>query len=183
MGKSCAAFAVLSLAAFVTSAQTLPAGKTLAATIEVFVFPANGQVAEQQSKDEVECYGWAASSTGNDPFELQKQAAAQQQQTQQQVEQARASTRGAGGRGAAGGLVAGALIGEIANDDAGEGAAWGMVLGARSARRNAEARSRQAEAQAQQGGAANQQATAQDIENFKKAMSVCLEAKQYMVKY
>ena len=31
--------------------------------------------------------------------------------------------------------------------------------------------------------AAAQQATAQQIENFKKAFSVCLEGKNYLVKY
>ena len=34
-----------------------------------------------------------------------------------------------------------------------------------------------------QQSAAAQQATAQQLENFKKAFSVCLEAKKYMVKY
>ena len=37
--------------------------------------------------------------------------------------------------------------------------------------------------QAQQSGAQKQQATAQQIDNFKKAFSVCLEGKQYLVKY
>ena len=48
-------------------------GKTLASTLEVYVFPTEGQAADQQSKDEAACYSWAASNTGSDPFELQKQ--------------------------------------------------------------------------------------------------------------
>jgi len=45
-------------------------------------------------------------------------------------------------------------------------------------------RSRSANQQAaQQNASANQQATAQQMDNFKKAFSVCLEAKKYMVKY
>ena len=80
-------------------------------------------------------------------------------------------------------LFGGFRIGEIANDDAGEGAAWGAALGAMSARRSAEKRSHEAQASAQQSGASKQAATAEQIENFKKAMSVCLEAKKYMVKY
>jgi hypothetical protein len=52
-----------------------------------------------------------------------------------------------------------------------------------SARRRAGHRSEQAAASAQQSGAQQQAATAEQIDNFKKAMSVCLEAKQYMVKY
>lgn len=89
--------------------------KTLASTLEVYVFPTQGQAADQQSKVEAECYSWAASNTGNDPFELQKQSEQQQQ--------------------------------------------------------------------AQQQGAAQQQATQEQVGNFKKAFGVCLEAKNYMVKY
>ena len=42
---------------------------------------------------------------------------------------------------------------------------------------------KQAEAQAQQQAANTQKATAEQMGNFKKAFSVCLEAKHYMVKY
>ena len=164
-------------------AQSAQSGKTLAATLNVYVFPTAGQTPEKQSMEEAECYNFAVTNTGSDPFDLQKQASSQQKQTQQQVEQAKASTQGARGKGAVGGAAAGALIGEIANDDAGEGAAWGAALGAMSARRAAEKRSHEAQASAQQSGASKQAATAEEIENFKKAMSVCLEAKKYMVKY
>ena len=75
------------------------------------------------------------------------------------------------------------MIGEIANDDAGQGAAWGAAVGAVSSRRRAKEQSEAAASQAQQSGAAQQQATAQQIDNFKKAFSVCLEGKQYLVKY
>src|SRR5262252_1103522 len=165
-------------------AQTQPpSGKTLAATMNVYAFPQAGQAADKQSKDESECYAWATSNTGSDPFALQKQQAAQQQQTQQQVQQAQAAQQGAGAKGFAGGAMAGAVIGEIANDDAGQGAAWGAALGAVSSRRRAKEKSEQAANSAQQSGAQKQQATAEQIANFKKAFSVCLEAKQYMVKY
>ncbi len=40
-----------------------------------------------------------------------------------------------------------------------------------------------AQQQVAQQSASSQQATAQQLENFKKAFSVCLEAKKYMVKY
>ncbi len=45
--------------------------KTLAATMDVIVFPTDGQDYSQQSKDEAECYTWAVQNTGADPFELQ----------------------------------------------------------------------------------------------------------------
>jgi hypothetical protein len=176
--------AVLGFSIVAGGAMAQAAGeKTLAATIGVYVFPTAGQTPEKQSMEEVECYNFAVTNTGSDPFELQKQASATQQQTEQQVQQAKGSTQGARGKGAIGGAAAGALIGEIANDDAGEGAAWGAALGAMGARRSAEKRAHEAQASAQQSGAQKQAATAEQIENFKKAMSVCLEAKKYMVKY
>ncbi len=157
-------------------------GKTLASTLDVFVFPTNGQAADQQSKDESECYGWATSNTGSDPFELQKQSEQQAQQTEQQVAQAQAATQGAGAKGAVKGAAAGALIGEVTGGDAGESAAYGAAAGAIAARRRGRAASQQAQQQATQQGAAQQQATAEQVDNFKKAFSVCLEAKEYMVK-
>ena len=105
-------------------------GKMLASTLDVFVFPTEGQAADLQSIDEAECYSWAANKTGSDPFDLQKQSEQQAQQTEAQVQQAQNATQGAGAQ-----------------------------------------------------GAAQQQATAEQIDNFKKAFSVCLEAKEYMVKY
>ena len=165
-------------------AQTQPpSGKTLAATMDVYAFPQAGQAADKQSKDEADCYSWATSNTGSDPFALSKQQAQQQQQTQQQVQQAKAGAQGAGAKGFAGGAVTGAVIGEIASDDAGKGAAWGAALGTVAARRRAKEQSDAAASQAQQSGAQKQQATAGQIENFKKAFSVCLEGKQYLVKY
>lgn len=158
-------------------------GKTLAATLEVYAFPKSGQAAEQQSKDEAACYEWASSNTGTDPFNLQKQGAEQQQQTEQQVQQAQAATKGAGAAGAVRGAAAGALIGEIANDDASEGAAWGAAAGMVASRRRAHAASAQAQQQAAAQGATQQEATQEQIDNFKKAFSACLEAKDYLVKY
>ncbi len=157
-------------------------GKTLASTLEIFVFPGDGQAADQQSKDEAECYSWAVGNTGSDPFELQKQAAQQQQQTDQQLQQAQSATQGAGVKGAIGGAAAGALIGEIADDDWETGAKYGAAAGAISARRRSRAASQRAQQQAKQQGAAQQQQIQQQADNFKKAFSVCLEAKNYLVK-
>ena len=166
-----------------TADSTSAAPKTLASTMDVYVFPTEGQDASQQSKEEAECYNWAVQNTGNDPFALGKQAEQQQQQADQTQQQIAQSGQGAGAKGAVGGAAAGALIGEIASNDPGKGAAWGAALGGISARRRTrhakEDASQQVEAQNQQA----QQATAEQIENFKKAFSVCLEAKDYMVKF
>jgi len=151
--------------------------KTLASTLDVYVFPTEGQATDQQSKDEAECYEWAASNTGSDPFELQEQS--EQQQTDQQVAQA----QGAGAKGAVKGAAAGAVIGEVTGGDAGDSAAIGAAAGAVASRRRGRAASAHAQEEAQAQGAAQQQANAEQIDNFKKAFSVCLEAKDYMVKF
>ncbi len=164
-------------------AQQQPTGKTLAATIEVFVFPSDGQDAGQQSKDEVDCYNWATTNTGSDPFELTQRQAQQQQDTEIAIDDAARTGEGSGARGAVRGAAAGALIGEIANDDAGKGAAYGAAAGLIRGRRQGRAASQKAQADAEERGQAQQQATGTQIENFKKAFSVCLEAKDYMVKY
>ncbi len=56
-------------------AQPPPAGpKTLAATMNVYVFPGGGQPQEVQNRHEAECYAWAVNTTKVDAFQLQKQA-------------------------------------------------------------------------------------------------------------
>lgn len=157
-------------------------GQSLASTLEVYVFPAAGQAADQQSMDEVECYTWAVNNTGSDPFQLEKQNEETQAQAEQQVEQTQDATQGAGARGAVKGAAAGALIGEVTGGDAGESAAIGAAVVGVSSRRRARAANQQAEAQAEQQSTASAQATEEQIGNFKKAFSVCLEAKEYMVK-
>jgi hypothetical protein len=177
------ALAVPDLVLAQTTAVQPAGGKTLAATMNVYVFPNNAQDAAQQSKDESECYSWAVQNTGNDPFALQKQSQQQQQQTQQAKEQAKQVGAGAGAGGAVKGAAVGALIGEVANDDAGKGAAYGAAAGAVAGRRRARAGQAEATKQAEAQGQQAQQATAEQLQNFKKAFSVCLEAKKYMVKY
>ena len=181
----CSLFLLIVVAAggAVYAGDQAPAQKSLSSTIDVYVFPTKGQDASQQSKDEAECYQWAVQNTGVDPFDLSKQAEQQQQQAaaaQQEVAQA---GQGAGARGAVGGAAAGALIGEIASDDAGRGAAYGAAAGAIVARRRTRRAKAEASEQVEQQSQQAQQATAEQIENFKKAFSACLEAKEYMVKF
>lgn len=155
--------------------------KSLATTLGVAAFPSAGQSAQQQSQDEAACYQWAVQNTGIDPFDLQKKAAQQQQQTAQATQQAQAAGEGQGVKTAAKGAAAGALIGAAAGD-AGTGAAVGAATGAVVGRR----RKKQAEAQAQEvqaQGQQAQQATAQQMQNFKKAFCACLEGKKYIAKY
>jgi hypothetical protein len=156
--------------------------KSLASTLEVYVFPAAGQASDQQSKDEGECYNWAVSNTGSDPFELQKQDAAVTAQAEQQVAQTQSATQGAGAKGAVKGAAAGALIGEVSGGDVSDSAAIGAAAGVVSSRRRGRAANQQTQQQAAQAEATSHQATEEKLGNFKKAFGVCLEAKEYMVK-
>lgn len=158
-------------------------GKTLASTLNVFVFPTEGQAASQQSKDEAECYSWATDNTGNDPFQLQKENEQVQAQSEQLVAETKSATQGAGAKGAVKGAAAGALIGEVTGGDAGDSAAIGAATVAIASRKRARAANQQAQQQAQQQQASSQKAMEEQVGNFKKAFSVCLEAKDYMVKY
>lgn len=164
----------------VTSAE---GGKSLASSMDVYVFPKEGQESEQQSKDEYSCYDWATTNTGSDPFELNKQSVAQAEEAEKAKADAAQTGKGAGARGALRGAAAGAIVGEIVDDDASDGAEIGAAAGAISARRKARRAREEAKAKAEQQGEAKQQATEQQLDNFKKAFSVCLEAKDYLVKY
>jgi hypothetical protein len=156
--------------------------KSLAATMNVYVFPAQGQAPDQQSKDEAECYTWAVTNTGTDPFELQKQTEEQKKKAAEAEKQAQQAGKGAGAKGAVGGAAAGALIGAIAGD-AGKGAAIGAGAGLIAGRRRGKSAEAQAEAKAEAQAQQAKQSAATQMDAFRKAFSVCLEAKKYMVKY
>jgi hypothetical protein len=183
-------FAILGVAAVacgsVALAQTAtapPTGqKTLAATMNIYAFPTKGQLPEQQSQDEAACYTYAVQNVGTDPFQLQKQAEAQQAQTDAAKQQAAQAGKGAGATGAVKGAVVGTAVGAVAGD-AGKGAAIGATAGVVAGRRKGKAAEQQSTQAAEQQGQQAQAATAEQLTNFKKAFSVCLEAKNYMVKY
>jgi hypothetical protein len=160
-----------------------PPQKSLASTLNVYVFPSAGQAAAQQSKDEGACYDWSVKETGSDPFEVQKQESAAKQQAQEKEQQIAAAGKGAGVKGGLGGAAAGALIGEVSHGDVGESAAIGAAAGAIAGRRKAH---HQQQAAASQVETQTQQAVQADeakIAGFKKAFSACLEGKKYTVKY
>jgi hypothetical protein len=166
-----------------TSLISEPSGtKTLAATLKVYAFPGAGQAPAQQSKDESDCYNWAQQETGNDPFHIANQAAQQQEQAAQRQQQAQKSTSGSAVKGAAGGAAGGAIIGAIAGN-AGKGAAIGAGVGAVGNRARAESQAKQSSQQAAQQSQAAGKTSAAQMNDFKKAFSVCLEAKKYTVKY
>lgn len=115
------------------------------------VYPAKGQSARQQDKDKYECYAWARRQSGFDPAQSTTQLTLTSQPP------------GALLRGA----VGGAALGELASNDAGHGAAVG-VLGAAVRQRV-----KQQQAQA---------AHAQQRAGYERAFGACLEGRGYTVK-
>ncbi|MCK5356290.1 MAG: hypothetical protein KAJ63_14325 [Methyloprofundus sp.] len=131
---------------------------------EPYIYPAQGQSAEQMEKDKYQCYGWGKQQTGYDPMNPPAVSVGQ------------ANTgRVAGGaaRGAAGGAIIGAIAG-----DAGKGAAIGAVTG--TATRGI--RNRQAVGQQQQQAQQQSAAIAQMRGEYDRAYAVCLEGRGYSVK-
>jgi hypothetical protein len=196
--KHLVAFAVLVLASTSITAQTSPpAGSSdawsPAKSIGMFAYPKNNQNADQQLKDESQCYGSAKQNSGVDPQAAAAAApsADTQQAAQKQAAQQAGKDAPKGGtvKGAAGGAAGGAAIGAIAGD-AGKGAAIGATAGAvagRRAQKKASSAAQQQAAQqtAQQQQQAQSQATAehqQKLDSFKRAFSACMDSKGYSVK-
>ncbi|HQR53651.1 MAG TPA: YMGG-like glycine zipper-containing protein [Burkholderiales bacterium] len=129
------------------------------------VYPAKGQSAQQQQRDDGDCYVWAKNNTGIDPAVV---ASAPPPPS--------GSTVGGGERvrGAAGGAAGGAVIGAIAGD-AGKGAAIGAVAGTMGGGRQA----RQNRSAQQQAAASGQQ---QQIQTFYRAYAACMEGRGYTIK-
>lgn len=128
-------------------------------------YPAKGQSAAQQQKDDGQCYAWAKSQTGIDPAAVAAQPPPPS-----------GPAVGGGERvgGAARGALGGAVIGGIAGD-AGKGAAAGAAVGtmAGGARARQNQRNAQANAQAQSQGA---------IDTYNRAYAACMEGRGYTLR-
>ena len=135
------------------------------AVAQQYAYPAKGQNAQQQKKDEAECGKWATQNTGIDPSKPKQTASAPPPPTT-----ATGTTPGAGARGAARGAVVGGIVG-----DAGAGAAAGAMAGRAQSRRQNAAQQQQATQQAQ----ATQSA---EMATYAKARAACLEGRGYTVK-
>jgi hypothetical protein len=168
MGKGSTAALLAALALLVNPA----AAQSVSSQLGLVVYPSNNQAASQVAKDEGECHAWARQNTGVDPANPMAGV---------QVQQAAPPPGGgaSAGRGAVRGAAAAGLIGNIADEDAGEFAAVGAVVGGV---RGARAQKAQ-QAQAQQQSQAQNQAIAQErMGLFTKAYSACMEARSYTVK-
>jgi hypothetical protein len=136
------------------------------------IYPAKGQSAAQQSKDDGECYVWSKQQSGYDPVNP-----AQAAPTPAAAPAAPPPPRG----GMVKGAVVGATVGAIGDNDVGEAAAKGAVVGgvAQAARRRG-----QLEASAQQQQVAQQQQTQSQqgqAETYRRAYSACMSGRGYTV--
>jgi hypothetical protein len=147
------------------------AAQSVSSQLGLVVYPTKNQAADQIAKDEGECHAWARQNTGVDPANPMAGV---------QVQQAAPPPGGASaGRGALRGAATAGLIGNIADEDAGEFAAAGAVIGGV---RGARAQKAQA-AQAQQQSQAQTQAVAQErMGLFTKAYGACMESRSYTVR-
>ena len=167
--KKCEVIIIMAgLTAVLFVGMTVPdnaSAQSLSSSLGVVTYPSKGQSAQQQSKDEGECYAWAKQQTGIDPVAVAGTPTKQE-----------GPAVGGGERvkGAAVGAVGGLAIGAVAGD-AGKGAAIGAVggtlVGGHKARKNKAAKEQQAE-----------QNKAATLQHFNKAFGVCMEGRGYSVK-
>jgi hypothetical protein len=175
-----------------STAQQSATASSPAKSIGIFAYPKSQRSADQQLKDENECFASAKQQSGIDPqapaptTKTEEQKKAEQQAAADNAKQ----VRGGRAKGAAKGAAGGAAIGAIADDEAGKGAGAGavagtMVGGAKQRRANKASKQQAAQATAQQQQQEEAQATAtyqQGIDKFKRAFSACMDARDYSVK-
>jgi type II secretory pathway pseudopilin PulG len=181
------ATASLALAGFALQiTQVQAAGATVAANVPM-VYPAKGQSAQQTERDKFECYEWSKGQTGFDPLQAEvPQAMVQPGVATASTSQSTAPSHAA--LGMAKRAAGGAAVAELTHNDAGKGAAVG-VLGAAVRERMqqqqaAQAKQQQAtQQQAQQQQLAQQQAVrAQQRAGFERGFAACMEARGFVVK-
>jgi len=156
----------------------------LSTELGIYAFPSEGQSSEQQLREEAECYNWAVDRSRVDPFDLQKRQQQEQQQAEAAKKQAGQVGQGATGQAAASGAVGGLLIGSIAGGKKGRrrGAAAGAAVGAIAGESSKQSGRKQAEAQVDAQAERQMQASAAEMEEFKKAFAACMESKEYIVR-
>jgi hypothetical protein len=168
-----AAAAVIGLSACVVAP---PAPRTVAVPApppqKVFVYPANGQSAEQTDRDRYECHVWAVQQTGVDPSRADANP-------YERVIVQPANPPGSGTAvGAIGGAILGALI--AGPRDAGAGMVLGGVTGAivgSTADASAQEQAHMTQQQLNQ-RAASGRARA---DSYRRALGACLQGRGYTV--
>jgi hypothetical protein len=148
-----------------TSAQTNPSPiKGMASTVGLYVYPRNHQTNTQQLTDESQCYSNAKTQTGYDPNATTTAAAPK-------------DTKQGGSNDAAHSAARGAVISGATGGDPMTGARRGLMLGSIKAKRTQKEEQEQQQKQTQANAAAQQ-----PLDNFKRSVTACLDARGYSVK-
>lgn len=154
-----------------TAAAVAMVASTGLSAQELFIYPNDGQSAEQQQKDRYECHVWAAEQTGFDPT---------------RAVTALPTAPAQGDKNDVGSLIGGAAlgtaVGAIAGKDIAESAAIGAgasVLGSRLKNKRAQQKAQKAyEADI----AFNQAYATSKRADYDRAMGACLTGRGYTVK-
>src|SRR6202140_669878 len=136
----------------------------------VFVYPANGQSAEQTQRDRYECHLWAVQQTGVDPSRADANA-------YERVVVQPANPPGSGTvAGAIGGAIVGSIIGGPRNAGAGAiiGGATGAGIGS-APDANAQAQAHQTQQEINQAAAAGRARA----DSYRRAIGACLQGRGY----
>jgi OmpA family protein len=142
-------------------------GSALAAA--PIIYPAKGQTAEQQNRDQYECHQWAVQQTGFDPSNpssTSQASASNQRQGPLLGKGSQPNALRGGARGAALGAVGGAIAG-----DAGKGAAAGAAVGGLGGAIRRRDQANTAGASAPSG-----------LDSYNRAMAACMTGRGYSVK-
>jgi hypothetical protein len=142
-----------------------PPVKGMASTVGLYVYPQKRQSPTQQLTDEQQCYNSAKTQTGYDP------------NTAAPAPKTKAKKSGNDDHDVAKGAGRGAVISGVTGGDAAAGARRGAIIGGMRSKRE---KKKDDEAKQQ----AEEKKTAEDKrqDDFKRAISACLDARGYSVR-
>ena len=160
---------------------TLVSGQDLASSAGLMVYPSKGQTSDQQAQDEAQCFSWAREQSGYDPINPPPPPNASLPSSGDHTDDVARGSLGGAAVGAAGGALIGA-IGGNAGKGAGIGAVSGLLAGGIRAHDREDRDDERARAQAQANLDEQRAARQELVQKFKRAMSVCLDARGYATK-
>lgn len=158
-------FLLFAAGSMATAQSNTPPIKGMASTVGLYVYPKNHQSSTQQLTDESQCYSNAKTQTGFDPNATTTATAAKTKDAK------------SGDKPVAQGAARGAVISGVTGGDPGAGARRGAMIGGIKAKRKEKEEAEQADKQA-----AATKNTQPPLDNFKRSVSACLDARGYSVK-
>ena len=163
----CGLVSLLAIPLFAAGQSGSQPVKGMASTVGLYVYPKNQQSSTQQLTDESQCYTNAKTQSGFDPNATAPAPStkAKDQKSSSDKPMAKGAARGAAISGVTGG-------------DPAAGARRGAIIGGIKSRRQQKQETGQAEKQAQ----ATKTQSQQKLDDFKRSMSACLDARDYSVK-